>query len=111
MWQNKNHPRGYIRIVADAGLGKTALAAEIARRYRAPAFFASASSGLTRPDQCLNHLSAELISPFALKHDHLPSRAGEEALVIAREIAPAHLRAKALVGLAPYLSASCCARH
>src|SRR5262245_11301344 len=85
----KQHRCGYIRIVADAGLGKTALAAEIARRYRAPAFFARASSGLTRPDQCLNHLSAELISRFALKHDHLPSRAGEDSGFLSQVLAEA----------------------
>ena len=83
------HPCGYVRIVADAGLGKTALAAEIARRYRAPAFFANASSGLTRPDQCLNHLSAELIARFGLEYDHLPPRAGEDSAFLSRILAEA----------------------
>src|SRR5438105_1478870 len=36
----EQHASGYFRIVADAGLGKTVLAAEIARRYRASVFFA-----------------------------------------------------------------------
>jgi hypothetical protein len=39
-------PSGYIRIIADAGLSKTALAAEAARRFAAPAFFTNASRGL-----------------------------------------------------------------
>ena len=51
-FQQRN-PCGYLRIVADAGLGKTALAAEVARRLNAVAFFANASRGLTRTDQCL----------------------------------------------------------
>ena len=43
----QRHPCTYLRIVADAGLGKTAIAAEVARRYKAPAFFANSSRGLT----------------------------------------------------------------
>ena len=70
---------GYLRIIADAGLGKTALAAEAARRFAAPAFFTNASRGLTRPDQLLNHLSVVLIARFDLPHDHLPNRAGEDS--------------------------------
>ncbi|MGH8064427.1 MAG: DUF4062 domain-containing protein [Candidatus Entotheonellia bacterium] len=83
------HPCGYARVVTDAGLGKTALAAEIARRYRAPAFFANASIGRTRSDQCLNHLSADLIVRFGLEHDHLPDRAGEDSTFLRRILAEA----------------------
>src|SRR3954453_18509164 len=35
------HPAGYFEVVGDAGLGKTALAVEIARRRNAVAFLAS----------------------------------------------------------------------
>ena len=87
------HPCGYVRIVADAGLGKTALAAEIARRYRTPVFFASASIGRTRTDQCLNHLSADLIVRFGLEHDHLPDRAGEDSTFLRRILAEAAQKA------------------
>ena len=72
-------PSGYVRIVADAGLGKTALAGEAARRLKAPAFFTNASRGLARPDQLLNHLSVVLIARFGLPYDHLPNRAGEDS--------------------------------
>ena len=87
------HPCGYVRVVADAGLGKTALAAEIVRRYRALAFFANASIGRTRPDQCLNHLSADLIVRFGLEHDHLPDRAGEDSTFLRRILAEAAQKA------------------
>jgi len=80
---------GYFRVVADAGLGKTALAAEAARRLDAPSFFVSASSGLTRPDQCLNHLAVELIARFGLPHDHLPPRAGEDSAFLSTLLAAA----------------------
>ena len=74
-----SRPSGYVRIIADAGLGKTALAAKAARRFEAPAFFTNASRGLARPDQLLNHLSVVLIARFDLPHDHLPNRAGEDS--------------------------------
>ena len=61
---SRGRPCGYFRVVADAGLGKTALAAAAAKRLKAPVFFANASRGLTRPDQCLNHLAVELIAPL-----------------------------------------------
>ena len=57
---------GYFEIVADAGLGKTAIAAEIARRRDAIAFFASASRGYTRPERFLTHVCGELITRHAL---------------------------------------------
>lgn len=74
--QLRTFPCGYLRLIADAGLGKTAIAAEIARRYGALAHFVNASQGITRPDQCLNHLSASLIARYDLPHDYLPERAG-----------------------------------
>ena len=57
----RDNPCGYFEIVAEAGLGKTALAAEIARRFDAVAFLASASSGVQRPDQFLAHAGASLM--------------------------------------------------
>ena len=87
-------PCGYFRVVADAGLGKTALAAEAAKRLKAPAFFANASRGLTRPDQCLNHLAVELIARFGLAHDHLPARSGEDSAFLGKVLAEAAAKAE-----------------
>ncbi len=67
---------GYLRLIADAGLGKTAIAAEMARRYNAVVHFINAAAGITRTDQCLNALAVQLIVRYGLKHDHLPERAG-----------------------------------
>ncbi|MBC7250860.1 MAG: CHAT domain-containing protein [Anaerolineae bacterium] len=75
----RKHSCGYLRLIADAGLGKTAIAAEVAKRYKAPVHFVDASMGITRPDQCLNHLCARLIARYGLEHDHLPARAGEDS--------------------------------
>jgi hypothetical protein len=85
---------GYFRVVADAGLGKTALAAAAARRLHAPVFFANASGGRTRPDQCLNHLAVDLIARFGLAHhDHLPARPGEDSSFLGKVLAEAVGRA------------------
>jgi serine/threonine-protein kinase len=73
------HASGYFRLTADAGLGKTALAAAVSRRFGAVSFFANTSRGRTRADQCLNHLSAEIISRFDLPYDRLPARTGEDS--------------------------------
>ena len=54
----QNHPSGYLRIEAGAGLGKTAIAAALARHYHAPAHFFKASEGITRSEDCLNNLRA-----------------------------------------------------
>jgi small neutral amino acid transporter SnatA (MarC family) len=81
---SKRHASGYVRVVAEAGLGKTALAAAIATHYQAPAFFFSEGAGRTRADQCLNHLCVELISRYNLAQDRLPDRAGEDAGYLSR---------------------------
>jgi hypothetical protein len=78
------HLAGYFEIVADAGLGKTALAAEIARRRAAVAFLASASSGVQRPDQFLAHVSAALIVRHQLSYNTLPARVGDDATFLGR---------------------------
>jgi hypothetical protein len=74
-----NYDRGYFDIVADAGLGKTALAAAITRRRDAICFFASASRGLKRADQFLSHVSAALIVKYELKYERLPENIGSDA--------------------------------
>ncbi|MGC8960459.1 MAG: trypsin-like peptidase domain-containing protein [Chloroflexia bacterium] len=83
------HPCGYLRIVAEAGLGKTALAAEVARRYQTPIFFLNASGGPVRAERCLRHLCAELIGRYGLPYDHLPEHAGEDASFLCQLLAEA----------------------
>jgi hypothetical protein len=77
-------PCGYFRIVADAGLGKTSIAARMAQHFKAPAFFFQAQVGLTRSRQCLNHLCAQLIAKFNLieRYPRLPDGAGDSGLFL-----------------------------
>lgn len=75
--QGEDTRPGYFRIVADAGIGKTALAAEIARRYNAPAYFLSAAEGRTRWDRLIASLCTQIIARYQLPYSYLPERAGE----------------------------------
>jgi hypothetical protein len=75
---------GYFRIIGIPGSGRTALAAAIADRYDAPAYFFDRRSGRTRIGQCLNHLAAELIVRRDLGLDHVPSSAGDDSAFLWR---------------------------
>ena len=75
------HGVGYFEIVGAAGLGKTALASEIARRHHAVVFLASAGN-THRPNQFLEHASAELIVRHGLGYTTLPVRAGDDAFFL-----------------------------
>ena len=83
---------GYLRIVAEAGLGKTALAAAIAQERSAAAFFFGASAGRVHPEQCLRHLCVELIERYGLPYDRLPDRVGADAGFLSRLLHEATLR-------------------
>ncbi len=63
----KGNNAGYFTLIADAGLGKTAIAAAITSKYNAVSYFFSGSQGITKVDECLKHISASLISHFDLK--------------------------------------------
>ena len=78
----RDNPGGYFEIVADAGIGKSALAAEIARRRKAIAFLASASRGTQRAEQFLTHTSAELVARYDLGRATLPADVAGSATVL-----------------------------
>jgi|GEM_PF-3940637 len=83
----------YVHVEGAAGLGKTALAAHFARAEDVPAFFADARVGTTRPDQCLDHLAAELILRHGLQQDRLPEDSGRSSVqfsAILREATEEH---------------------
>lgn len=73
----QNNPCGYFHIIADAGLGKTAIAAELTKRYQAPACFISACENRTQTERILNILCTQLIARYALPHNFLPVEAGK----------------------------------
>lgn len=73
----KNTPCGYFHLIADAGLGKTAIAAKLTKCYKAPACFIRASENRTQPERILNILSTQLIARYTLPHEFLPVDAGK----------------------------------
>ena len=79
----EQNDRGYLRIVADAGIGKTSIAAALAQRYRAVAHFFDAQMGFTDPEIGLTHLAVCLVSRFALPYEFIPHRTGVGAPFLA----------------------------
>jgi serine/threonine-protein kinase len=75
------HMCGYVEVVGEAGLGKTALAAEIAKRRRAIVFLASVSAGTRRPEQFLEHVCSELIVRYGLERSTLPANLDSNVLL------------------------------
>jgi len=67
----QSNPCGYFRVIADAGLGKTAIAAELTKRYLAVACFISASENRTQPERIINILTAQLVARYALPYNSL----------------------------------------
>ncbi len=68
--------------MAEAGLGKSAFAANLAIKLDAPIFFFSEAEGRTDPAKCWAHLTADLVGRFNLDLKLLPKRvlAGDPAL-------------------------------
>jgi hypothetical protein len=89
-----NAASGYFEIVADAGLGKTALAAQIVKRLHAPCFFTDASRGLTLCRQFLSHVCAAIITRYKLDYEFLPARAGEDATFLDRVLTEAAAKSR-----------------
>ncbi len=77
---------GYFRIIADAGLGKTAIAAQLVKRYNALPYFFDARLGITGSARCLNHLAAQLIIRYGLseRYPRVPEHAGETGTFLQR---------------------------
>ena len=86
------HRCGYVEVVGEAGLGKTALAAQIAKRQAAIVFIASVSSGTREPGQFLEHVCSELIARYRLERATLPGRLDSNVL-LSRLLAEAAARA------------------
>ena len=77
----RTHSRGYFRIVAGPGLGKTTLAAALTNQRPTIPYFFDPKCGITHPERCLNHLCATLIWSYDLDVHcaGLPPRAGVDS--------------------------------
>jgi len=74
----QHHSCGYLRIIADAGLGKTAIAAKLTD-HQVLAHFFDERGGVTSPEDCLNSLGAQLIIRYGLSHADLPAGSGRNS--------------------------------
>jgi hypothetical protein len=70
---------GYVQILGDPGIGKTAVVAELVKRRRYPHHFNVRSEGIQKADQFLPNLCAQLVRDFDLGYSTLPPEASRDA--------------------------------
>jgi hypothetical protein len=73
------HPRGYFIVRGDPGIGKSALMAHLVKTQAPVHHFNIRAEGISRPEQCLRNLCAQLITRYRLSHTELPSEATQDA--------------------------------
>ncbi|MDF5706797.1 MAG: NACHT domain protein [Nostoc sp. S4] len=72
----ENHPRGYFTVIGDAGMGKSAIAAESVLKYKAICYFNILVQGDNTPEKFLKSIRQQLINRYQLENaenDNLPS--------------------------------------
>ncbi|MES1243467.1 MAG: CHAT domain-containing protein [Acidobacteriota bacterium] len=69
---------GYIQVLGDPGIGKTAIVARLAQLRRYPLHFNVRAEGITKPSQFLPNLCAQLIRDFDLGYSALPPEASRD---------------------------------
>lgn len=86
-----NHPNGYLTIVGDPGMGKTAILAKYVQQSDCVAYFNERSMGRNRATQFLESVCAQLVGRYRLPYTPLPPKATEEGSFFLRlldEIGP-----------------------
>ncbi|MEH1946742.1 MAG: AAA family ATPase [Nostoc sp.] len=72
----KKHSKGYFTIIGDAGMGKSAIAAQSVLKYKATCYFNIRAEGRNTPDQFLQSIRHQLINRYQLENaenDNLPT--------------------------------------
>lgn len=70
------HPKGYFTVIGDAGMGKSAIAAQSVSKYKAICYFNIRAEGRNTPDQFLQSIRQQLINRYQLQNadnDNLPT--------------------------------------
>ncbi|MEH2321782.1 AAA family ATPase [Nostoc sp.] len=70
------HPKGYFTVIGDAGMGKSAIAAQSVLKYKAICYFNLQAQGLNTPEQFLQSICQQLINRYQLQNaenDNLPT--------------------------------------
>lgn len=78
----EQHDRGYFMLVGEPGIGKTAWAAHIVRKYQALHHFNSRAKGIIQSSKCLENLCVQLITRFQLDRPYLPINAGGDGSLL-----------------------------
>src|SRR6185369_1801266 len=74
--------RGYVQILGDPGIGKTAIIAEMVKRHRHPHHFNIRSEGIQKPEHFLSNLCAQLVARFHLSYSTLPPEVSRDATIL-----------------------------
>ncbi len=72
----KRHTKGYFTVIGDAGMGKSAIAAQLVLKYKAICYFNIRAEGRNTPDQFLQSIRQQLINRYHLQNaesDNLPT--------------------------------------
>lgn len=69
------HPRGYLRIEGDPGIGKSTVLAEMVRRGDPPHHFNQRPEGVVHPEAFLSNVCAQLVARYGLEVPSLPEPA------------------------------------
>lgn len=72
----KKHTKGYFTVIGDAGMGKSAIAAQSVSNYKAICYFNIRAEGRNTPDQFLQSIRQQLINRYQLENaenDNLPT--------------------------------------
>lgn len=77
-------PCGYFVIKGEAGIGKTAIIAHLVKTFAYAHHFVIAPQGITRPEQFLENICAQLIAKYGLSRPSaLPADAGRDSSLFA----------------------------
>lgn len=74
----RENPRGYFVLYGDPGIGKSALLAQMVRRSGHPHHFNIRREGISRAEDFLSNISAQLIASQGLRHTFLPPEATQD---------------------------------
>lgn len=72
----KKHSKGYFTVIGDAGMGKSAIAAQSVLKYKAICYFNIRAEGRNTADQFLQSIRQQLINRYQLENadnDNLPT--------------------------------------
>ncbi|MFN6535014.1 MAG: AAA family ATPase [Nostoc sp. EkiNYC01] len=72
----EKHPKGYFTVIGDAGMGKSAIAAQYVSKYKAICYFNIRAEARNTPEQFLQSIRQQLINRYQLQNaenDNLPT--------------------------------------